>query len=85
MSPLEIFGFVLGVIAVWLTARQHIWCWPTGIVSVIVYAVVFVKVKLYSDVALQLNAAGRITPNLTVFGGATLTDSEQQATGGSGA
>ncbi len=54
MSPLEILGFVLSVIAVWLTARQHIWCWPIGIASVIVYAVVFIDVKLYSDAALQV-------------------------------
>ena len=54
MSPLEILGFVLSILAVWLTARQHIWCWPIGIVSVVVYAVVFVEVKLYSDAALQI-------------------------------
>lgn len=54
MSPLEILGFVLSVIAVWLTARQHIWCWPIGIISVVVYAVVFIDVKLYSDAALQV-------------------------------
>lgn len=54
MSPLEILGFVLSVIAVWLTARQHLWCWPIGIVSVVVYAIVFVDVKLYSDAALQV-------------------------------
>ena len=54
MSPLEILGFILSVVAVWLTARQRIWCWPIGIASVIVYAVVFVDVKLYSDAALQV-------------------------------
>lgn len=54
MSPLEILGFVLSVVAVWLTARQHLWCWPIGIVSVIVYAAVFIDVKLYSDAALQV-------------------------------
>ena len=54
MTPLEIAGFVLSVIAVWLTARQHILCWPIGIASVIVYAIVFVDVKLYSDAALQV-------------------------------
>ena len=54
MSPLEIAGFVLSVLAVWLTARQHILCWPIGILSVIVYCVVFVEVKLYSDAGLQV-------------------------------
>jgi len=54
MSPLEIAGFVLSVAAVWLTARQHILCWPIGIASVVVYAVVFLEVKLYSDAGLQV-------------------------------
>ncbi|MEP6701337.1 MAG: nicotinamide riboside transporter PnuC [Betaproteobacteria bacterium] len=54
MSPLEIAGFILSVFAVWLTARQHILCWPIGILSVAVYAVIFVDVKLYSDAGLQV-------------------------------
>ena len=45
---------MFSVLAVWLTARQHILCWPIGILSVIVYCVVFVEVKLYSDAALQV-------------------------------
>ena len=34
MSTLEITGFILSVAGVWLTARQHILCWPVGIASV---------------------------------------------------
>ena len=54
MSPLEIAGFVLSVLGVWLTARQHILCWPVGIASVTVYTAVFIDVKLYSDAGLQV-------------------------------
>jgi len=54
LSPLEIAGFVLSVAGVWLTARQNIWCWPVGIASVVVYAIVFLEVKLYSDASLQV-------------------------------
>ena len=54
MTPLEIAGFVLSVLGVFLTARQQILCFPIGIASVIVYAIVFVDVKLYSDAALQV-------------------------------
>ena len=54
MSALEITGFVLSVLGVWLTARQHILCWPVGIASVVVYAIIFVDVKLYSDAGLQV-------------------------------
>ena len=31
----------------------RIWCWPTGLVSVTMYAVVFYQAKLYADMGLQ--------------------------------
>ncbi|MCE6983890.1 nicotinamide riboside transporter PnuC, partial [Pseudomonas frederiksbergensis] len=54
MSGLELFAAVLGVIAVWLTAKQNPWCWPIGLVMVLLYTWVFYDVKLYSDMLLQL-------------------------------
>ncbi len=54
MSPLELFAAALGVIAVWLTVRQHVWCWPIGLVMVLLYVWIFFDVKLYSDMLLQL-------------------------------
>src|SRR4051812_43970371 len=54
MSGIEIFGTVLGVLGVWLTIRQNLWCWPVGIVQVALYAWIFFDAKLYSDAALQL-------------------------------
>lgn len=53
MSPLELFAAALGVLAVWLTARQNIWCWPIGLVMVLIYVWIFFEVKLYSDMLLQ--------------------------------
>lgn len=53
MSPLELFAATLGVLAVWLTARQNIWCWPIGLVMVLIYVWIFFEVKLYSDMLLQ--------------------------------
>lgn len=41
------------LVAVYLTARQIIWCWPLGLVSVTLYAVVFYQAKLYADMGLQ--------------------------------
>ena len=38
----------------WLTARRQPWCWPVGLVSVIVYGWIFVDAKLYSDALLQV-------------------------------
>ncbi len=54
MNPYEIAGFVFGVLAVWLTARESVWCWPTGLVNVSLYIVVFFQSKLYADMGLQV-------------------------------
>jgi nicotinamide mononucleotide transporter len=53
MSPLEIIAVVVTLAAVYLTARQVIWCWPLAMVSVTLYAVVFYQAKLYADMGLQ--------------------------------
>jgi len=58
MSGLELFAAALGVIAVWLTVRQNPWCWPIGLVMVLLYSWVFFEVKLYSDMLLQVIYAG---------------------------
>ena len=44
---------VLTLTAVYLTTRQVIWCWPLGMVSVTLYAVVFFEARLYADMGLQ--------------------------------
>ncbi len=54
MSATEIGGAVFGLLAVWLTVRQNVWCWPTGLVNVALYAFVFFEAKLYADVGLQV-------------------------------
>ena len=54
MSMLELFAAGLGVIAVWLTVKQNPWCWPIGLVMVVLYSWIFYEVKLYSDMLLQL-------------------------------
>lgn len=50
----ETVGVLFGIAGVWLTVRQSIWCWPVGIVSVSVFAVVFFHARLYGSAALQL-------------------------------
>ncbi len=54
MSMLELFAASLGVIAVWLTTRQNVWCWPIGLVMVLLYTWIFFDIKLYSDMLLQV-------------------------------
>lgn len=53
MSPLEIVAVVVNVLGVWLTARRIRWCWPVGVVAVLLYARIFYDFKLYSDMLLQ--------------------------------
>ncbi len=53
MFSLELVAVVLTLTAVYLTARQIIWCWPLAMVSVTLYAVVFRDARLYADMGLQ--------------------------------
>jgi nicotinamide mononucleotide transporter len=53
MTALELVAVVVTVAAVYLTARQIIWCWPLAMVSVTLYAVVFYRARLYADMGLQ--------------------------------
>jgi len=53
MISLELIAVVLTLLAVYLTARQVLWCWPLAMVSVTLYAAVFFQAKLYADMGLQ--------------------------------
>ena len=54
MSALELAAALTGAISVWLSVRQNIWSWPTAIVNVVLYTVVFWDAKLYADMGLQV-------------------------------
>lgn len=54
MNRFEIVAALFGVISVFLSVRQNIWSWPTAIVNVGMYIVVFYRSKLYSDTGLQV-------------------------------
>lgn len=53
MTLIEGVAVVFGLMCVWLTVRQNIWCWPTGLVQVSLYIFIFYEVKLYSDLMLH--------------------------------
>lgn len=53
MSPVETVAVTFGLLCVWLTTRQSIWCWPVGLVQVVLFIFVFWDAKLYSDVVLH--------------------------------
>ncbi|HET7662562.1 MAG TPA: nicotinamide riboside transporter PnuC [Rhodanobacteraceae bacterium] len=54
MVWVELAGAIISALAVWMTAIRHPWCWPVGLVSVVVYGWVFVDARLYSDALLQV-------------------------------
>jgi nicotinamide mononucleotide transporter len=54
LLPLEIAGTALGLLNLWLTIRQNIWCWPVGIACVACFGFVFYEARLYSDFLLQI-------------------------------
>lgn len=54
MSGIEVVATICGLLCVILTARQHILCWPFGLVQVALYVVLFWEAKLYADVGLQV-------------------------------
>jgi nicotinamide mononucleotide transporter len=53
-TTLEIVATTTGLLCVWLTARQNIWAWPIGLVNVGCFFFMFLEVKLYADMMLQV-------------------------------
>jgi nicotinamide mononucleotide transporter len=50
----EILAVVFGIISVYLSTRENIWSWPTALINVGLYFVVFYEAKLYADMGLQV-------------------------------
>ena len=51
---LEAVSFVTGALCVWLTARESVWNFPISLLNVATFAVVFYRVQLFADAALQV-------------------------------
>ena len=54
MSPFEIVAALFGIVSVFLSTRQNIWSWPTSLVNVTMYTVIFLQQKLYGLMAIQV-------------------------------
>ncbi len=54
MSPLEISAAVFGAVSVYLSTKENIWSWPTAIINVGLYTIVFHQSRLYADMGLQV-------------------------------
>jgi nicotinamide mononucleotide transporter len=53
MQLIELVGVLTGIACVWLAAKQNIWTWPIGLVSVALYVLVFYDARLYADMGLN--------------------------------
>jgi len=51
---LEWTAAIITAASVYLAARENIWNWPTAIVSVAMYIIVYVRAGLFSDAGLQV-------------------------------
>ncbi|TFH66799.1 MAG: nicotinamide riboside transporter PnuC [Gemmatimonadales bacterium] len=58
MTWLEVVAVVFGAISVYLSVRQNIWSWPTALVNVTLYFLIFRRERLYADMGLQVFYAG---------------------------
>lgn len=54
MNWLESTAVVFGILSVWLNARQNVLGWPTGLVNVGLYTVIFYRGQLYALMGLQV-------------------------------
>ena len=50
----EYVAAAFGIVSVWLSTREHLAAWPTAIVNVLLYVIVFRSQKLYADMGLQV-------------------------------
>ncbi|KTT96756.1 aminotransferase [Sphingomonas yabuuchiae] len=53
MTVLEITVVAISFVAIWLTARRNVLCWPLNLVACALYFKLFLDVRLYADMALQ--------------------------------
>jgi nicotinamide mononucleotide transporter len=54
VSTIEIVAAAFGIVSVYLSTRENIWSWPTAIINVGLYILVFFQARLYADMGLQV-------------------------------
>ena len=53
-SCLELVAVAFGIVSVYLSTRESIWSWPTALINVSFFFVLFMVSGLYSDTGLQV-------------------------------
>lgn len=52
-NRIELLGFILSIIYLYLSVKQNVWCWFFGFACSALYVIVFFNSKLYADMSLQ--------------------------------
>lgn len=60
MSVLEITAVITSFLAIWLSAKRRMLCWPFNLLACALYFKLFLDVRLYADMVLQALFAGAI-------------------------
>lgn len=58
LGALEFAGTGLYLVSVWLMTRRHVLTWPIGMASVLLFLVLFYRLRLYSDALEQIYYLG---------------------------
>lgn len=53
-DAVEMVAVIFSLAAVWLTVREKLLCWPVGLIGVVAYGIFFYRLRLYSDMVLQV-------------------------------
>jgi nicotinamide mononucleotide transporter len=53
-NKIELFGAILGFLYILFSIRQHILTWPTGLLTSMLYIIVFFQSGFYADMGLQV-------------------------------
>jgi len=54
VSILELIAIIFSFTSVWLSAKQNVFCWVTGMIGTICFFIIFLEQKLYSQTILQV-------------------------------
>ncbi len=54
INLIELSATGFGFLCVLLTIRRSVWCWPTGLIQVLLFIIIFYDAKLYSDLLLHV-------------------------------
>jgi nicotinamide mononucleotide transporter len=53
-NKIELLGAILGILYIFFSIRQSIFTWPTGLLTSVLYTIVFFQSKFYADMGLQV-------------------------------